>query len=191
MGWHRVGHDWATEQFCLQQGCCQADLSCLYGYRNHKNLSASPDTDPIFGHSLSDTKCQERCFFFSPSHISSSVRTRGVGVPTAPVKGYEKYSWCQNTSLPDPDSMPADSEPWSIGTEFPRVFPAQTDPGKALHAVTSTSVWASLPQVEEAHTYHTHRAAPSAGIWVQQKSWVREKCAAGPWLESLCSAACP
>ena len=37
-------------------------------------------------------------------------------------------------NIPDPDNMSADSKPWSIGTEFPQVFPTQTDPGKAMCA---------------------------------------------------------
>ena len=92
-------------------------------------------------------------------------------------------------NIPDPDNMSADSKPWSIGTEFPQVFPTQTDPGKAMCAVPNTSVWVGPSQVEEVHTHHTHREAPVQAAGCGRSAHLLET--HGPWLESVCSAVCP
>ena len=55
--------------------------------------------------------------------------------------------------------MSADSKPWSIGTEFPQVFPTQTDPGKAMCAVPNTSVWVG-PHRWKKCTHTTHTGKP-------------------------------
>ncbi|CAI9158699.1 unnamed protein product [Rangifer tarandus platyrhynchus] len=83
--------------------------------------------------------------------------------------------------------MSADRKPWSIGTEFPRVCPAQTDPGKALRAVPNSSVWASPPQVEEAHTPHTQGSSQCRHLGATEELSARGmRCRALAGISGLC-----